>query len=122
MQVDIGRQLVFPPEIITTTLRPDRVFPSVKKFFIIELTVPWEDSLEEAYERKYIRYAELAAETQLRGWNTEIRPVEKGCRGFVASSTINLLRDLAIRGQNLHQIIKTALKKQPVALDKEAGL
>lgn len=36
--------------------------PSVKKVFISEFTVPWEDSLEKAYERKYLRYAELAAE------------------------------------------------------------
>lgn len=64
--LNIDRQLVFPPEIATTTLRPDLVlwFPSLKKVYIIELTVPWEDAVEEAYEQEHLRYAELAAEAQ----------------------------------------------------------
>lgn len=68
--VDIGQQLMFPPEISATTLRPDMVLwsPSLKKGYIINLTVPWEDSVAEAYERKYLRYAELAAEAKQRGW------------------------------------------------------
>lgn len=108
MLVDVGRRLVFPPEIAITTLRPDIVLwsPSLKKVFIIELTVPWEDSVDEAYERKQLRYAELAAEAQDRGWKTEVRPVEVGCRGFVAVSTTRLLGDLGIRGQSLRQAIK----------------
>ena len=78
MVADVGRQLVFPKEIATTTLRPDIVLwsPSKKKALIIELTVPWEDAVDEAFERKHLRYAELAAEAQQRGWNTEVRPVE----------------------------------------------
>lgn len=76
--VDIGRQLVFPPEITTTTLRPDIVLwsPSIKKDHIIKLTVPWDNSVDEAYERKYLRYAELAAEAEQYSWNTEVHPVE----------------------------------------------
>ncbi|XP_061099664.1 uncharacterized protein LOC133129522 [Conger conger] len=102
MLVDVGRQLVFPPE------RPDMVLwsPSRRKVFIIELTVPWEDSVDEAYERKHLRYAELAAEAQHRGWNTEVRPVEVGYRGFVATSTTRLLRDLGVRGQTQRLAIK----------------
>ena len=82
--------------------------PSLRKVFIIELTVPWEDSVDEAYERKHLRYAELAAEAQHRGWNTEVRPVEVGCRGFVATSTTRLLRDLGIKGPNLRSAIRAA--------------
>ncbi|KAL7382684.1 hypothetical protein ABVT39_026468 [Epinephelus coioides] len=108
MLVDVGRRLAFPPEIATTTLRPDMVLwsPSLKKVFIIELTIPWEHSVDEAYEWKRLRYAELAAEAQHRGWNTEVRPVEVGYRGFVAASTIRLLRDLGIKGQSLRQAVK----------------
>ena len=110
MLADIGRQLVFPPEIATTTLRPDLVLwsPSLKKVYIIELTVPWEDRVDEAYERKHLRYAELAAEAQHRGWNAEVRPVEVGCRGFVARSTPRLFADLGVRGQNQRSAIKAA--------------
>ena len=72
MLADIGRQLVFPPEIATTTLRPDMVLwsRSLNNVFIIELTVPWEDSVDEAYERKHLRYDDLAAEARHHGWNT----------------------------------------------------
>ena len=101
---------MFPAEIATTILRPDLVLwsPSLKKVLIIELTVPWEDPVDEAYERKHLGYAELAAEAQHRGWNTEVRPVEVGCRGFVAASTTKLLRDLGIRGQSQCLAIKAA--------------
>ena len=107
---DIGRQLVFPPEIATTTLRPDLVLwsPSLKKVYIIELTVPWEDAVDEAYERKHLRYADLAAEAQHRGWNAEVRPVEVGCRGFVARSTTRLFADLGVRGKNQRSAIKAS--------------
>ncbi|XP_078458809.1 uncharacterized protein LOC144723905 [Lampetra planeri] len=108
MLADIGRQLVFLPEIATTTLRPDMVLwsRSLKKVFIIELTVPWEDSVDEAYERKHLRYADLAAKARHHGWNTEVRPVEVGCRGFVATSTTRLLRDLGIKGQSQRSAIR----------------
>ncbi|XP_061763241.1 cell division cycle protein 20 homolog [Nerophis ophidion] len=38
---------------------------------IIELTVQWENSVEEAYERKKLRYSELAEEAMQRCWNTK---------------------------------------------------
>lgn len=85
----MGRQLLFSPEIATTTLRPDLMLwsPSLKKVYIIELTVSWEDSIDEAYERKHLRYAKLAAEAQHCGWNTEVCPVEVWRRGLLATST-----------------------------------
>ncbi len=54
MEVDLGRQLQFPQEICSTTLRPDMVLWSaaVKSVILIELTVPWEEGLEAAYERR----------------------------------------------------------------------
>ncbi len=103
MLVDVGQQLIFPPEIAATTLRPYLVLwsPSLKSVYITELTVPWENSTEEAYERKKLRYTELA------GWKAKVYPVEVGCRGFVASSTIRLLKDLGIHGQALRQTIRS---------------
>uniref|UniRef100_A0A3B3B355 Reverse transcriptase domain-containing protein n=1 Tax=Oryzias melastigma TaxID=30732 RepID=A0A3B3B355_ORYME len=108
MQVDLDRRLVFPSEIATTTLRPDLVLwsNSCRVVYIIELTVPWEDSLDEAYERKKLRYSDLAAEAEDRKWKVRVRPVEVGCRGFVASSTAKLLREVGIRGRAHRQAIK----------------
>ncbi|KAJ8333436.1 hypothetical protein SKAU_G00414440 [Synaphobranchus kaupii] len=78
-----------------TNLRPDLVLWSNtwRRVFIVELTVPWEDAIDEAYERKKLRYANLAAEAEERGWDVKLRPVEVGCRGFVASSTTRLLKE-----------------------------
>lgn len=88
MLADIGRQLIFLPEIASTNLRPDLVFWStaLQTVYIIELAVPWENSAEEAYERKKLRYAEIAAEATQRGWNTKVYPVKVRYRGFVTSS------------------------------------
>uniref|UniRef100_A0A1A8DYB0 Uncharacterized protein n=1 Tax=Nothobranchius kadleci TaxID=1051664 RepID=A0A1A8DYB0_NOTKA len=50
-QVDVGRQLKFPENITATSLRPDMVISeSTKQVVILELTVPWEDHIEEAHE------------------------------------------------------------------------
>ncbi|KAJ8011633.1 hypothetical protein DPEC_G00060290 [Dallia pectoralis] len=56
--------------------------------YIIELTVPWEAAVEEAFERKSLKYTELAADAEQRGWKAKVCPVEVGCRGFVGNSTI----------------------------------
>lgn len=66
-----------------------------------ELTVPWEDGLESAFERKKEKYAELAAACIEAGWRAFIYPVEVGCRGFIGTSTQRLLKSLGVRGPKL---------------------
>ena len=73
---------------------------------IIELTVPWGGAVEETYERKNLRYAELAADAQQQGCNAKVLPVEVGCRGFVATSTSRLLREMRVRGKAHRQAVK----------------
>ena len=108
MRVDLTQRLTFPPEIAATNLRPDLVLwsKSCRRVFIVELTVPWEDAIDEAFERKRLRYAKLAAEAEGRGWNVKVWPVEVGCRGFVARSTARLLKEVGIRGQAQRKAIK----------------
>ncbi|KAL3973956.1 proto-oncogene serine/threonine-protein kinase Pim-1 [Sarotherodon galilaeus] len=108
MQVDLDRRLIFPTEIKTTTLRPDLVLwsTSQKLAYVIELTVPWEEAIEEAFERKKLQYANLAAEAEDRSWKIKVRPVEVGCRGFVASITEKLLREIGIRGKAQRQAMR----------------
>lgn len=91
-----------------TNLRPDLVLwsNSCRRVFIVELTVPWEEAIDEAYERKKLRYSHLAAEAEGRGWTVKVRPVEVGCRGFVANSTVRLLKEVGIRGQAQRNSIK----------------
>lgn len=78
---------------------------SLKLVYIIELTVPWEGAVEEAYERKKLRYADLAADAQQQGWNAKV-----GCRGFIATSTSRLLRDMGVRGKAHRQAVKDLSK------------
>ncbi|KAJ7999811.1 hypothetical protein DPEC_G00198290 [Dallia pectoralis] len=67
---DLNQRLHFPSEIATTNLRPDLVLwsSSLHSVYIIELTVPWEAAVEEAFERKSLKYTELAADAEQRGW------------------------------------------------------
>ena len=106
MQVDLGK-LVVPQEISSTNLRPDLVLWSSRmRVYFIGLTVPWEDLVVEAYERKKLRYEELGAEAEQRGWKVRICPVEVGCRGFVAKPVVSLLRELGVSGQSVRKIVK----------------
>ena len=108
MLTDLDTKLCFPAEIASTNLRPDLVLwsASLKHVYIIELTVPWEGAVEEAYERKKLRYSELAADAQQQGWKAKVCPVEVGCRGFVATSTTRLLREMGVRGKAHRQAVK----------------
>ena len=54
MTVDLERQLKIPPHITQSRSRPDIILVSeaTKQLFLLELTVPWEERIEEAQERK----------------------------------------------------------------------
>lgn len=51
--MDLDRQLRCPQHVIKTALRPDIVLVSdaMKNIVMLEITVPWEDCMEEANER-----------------------------------------------------------------------
>ena len=66
--------------------------------YFIELRIPFKDVIEEAFERKKLKYAEMVAKPRQRGWEAHTRPVEMGVRGFVAKSTKTLLLDFGFRG------------------------
>lgn len=59
MKVNRDQRLSFPSEIITTSLRPDLILWSAlqEALFTLELMVPWEDAVGEAYERKKLMYS-----------------------------------------------------------------
>ncbi|XDV14344.1 hypothetical protein PO909_014615 [Leuciscus waleckii] len=108
LEVDLGRQLKFPGNIAATTLRPDIVLVSEKtrQVVLLELTVPWEDRMEEAFERKRAKYEELAGECRSRGWRTRCNPIEVGCRGFVGQSLIRALKMLGVKGLHIRKATK----------------
>ena len=58
LRVDLDKRLVFPCEI-ETRLRPDMFSTAKKLLIMVELTVPWESRIDEAYERKKLKYSDL---------------------------------------------------------------
>ena len=65
---------------------------------MVELTVPWEDRMEEAYERKLSKYTDLASSVREKGWQAWIFPVEVGARGFTGKSVYRLCTSVGIVG------------------------
>lgn len=88
MSVDLERQLKIPPHITKTSLRPDIILVSeaTKQLVLLELTVPWEERMEEVQERKREKYQELVEDRRRNGWKTTCMPVEVGSRGFVTAT------------------------------------
>ncbi|XP_025752887.1 kinesin-like protein KIF2A [Oreochromis niloticus] len=100
LQADLGKQLKFPQNIAKTSLRPDTIIISEasKQLIMLELTVPWEERIEEANERKRGKYQELVQECRGRGWKTFYEPIEVGCRGFAERSLCKVLGRLGVAG------------------------
>ncbi|XP_071170940.1 uncharacterized protein [Mytilus edulis] len=57
MLVDLKQKLQFPPQIAVTNQIPDIVIwsASTKQAILLELTVPWEERIEDANERKRMK-------------------------------------------------------------------
>ena len=55
---DLKQRMEFPTEIAVTNKRPDIVILSAKtkQVVLLELTVSWEERIEEVYERKNLKY------------------------------------------------------------------
>ena len=100
----------FPEKISVTALRPDIIIWSEtgKEVIIGELTVPWEDNIYEAHERKRTKYTELAAECRDRGWKGLCYPFEVGCCGFIANSIQKWLQDLDFNRRGIKSVNRAA--------------
>ncbi|XP_056097411.1 uncharacterized protein LOC130076370 [Rhinichthys klamathensis goyatoka] len=117
LAVDLGKQLKFPEAVAITTLRPDIVLTSEasKQVILLELTVPWEDRMEEANERKRAKYSQLVEGCRSNGWRAICQPFEVGCRGFVGHSLCRAYKMLGITGASQRRAIKLATDAAEVA-------
>ena len=89
---------VFPPEIATTSERPDILLlsKSEKMIVCIELTSPSEERLHAAHTLKASKYEHLTPDALINGWRLTTWPIEVGCRGCVAFSVSKMLRALRL--------------------------
>jgi len=81
--VDVERQLKISVHKVQTSLRPDTILVSeaTRQLVLLELTVPWEERMAEAQERKRAKYQELVEDCRRNRWRTRCMPVEVGiCR------------------------------------------
>ena len=114
--VDLESQLKFPRHITATSVRPDLILHSdnTKQCIIWELTVPWEEYITLANERKRFKYQELVEQCQQKSWKLHFDPVEVGCRGFAGQSLGRALAKIGIVGaarvRALKDITNTVLK------------
>ncbi|KAK3706431.1 hypothetical protein RRG08_047999 [Elysia crispata] len=82
-----------PSIIKETRSRPDIVIhsASTQQLIMVELTVPYENRMEEAHIYKREKYQNLTKELENAGYKAVVMPVEVGARGFVGSSVYDLL-------------------------------
>ena len=107
---------MFPPVIVVTAKRPDVTIYSTseKKCVVIELTVPAEENLAQANNRKKCKYADLIHECQEAGWDVRYFPVEVGSRGFTNQTLRACFKYLDLSNKEIRlaidEISKTALR------------
>ena len=114
LSIDLpGQMKPFP---IQTSLKPDIVIWNRESKIIrfVELTVSYEDNIEDAFLRKMKRYEELVNECIAEGWSTCHFPIEVGCRGYLGFRLPKLLKyfgfDARMQRQMLSDIQETAEK------------
>lgn len=79
--VDLRKQLRFPQHTVAASLWPDMIITceASRHLIMLELTVPWEEQIEEANERKHAKSKELVEEYRGRAWRTFYEPREVYC-------------------------------------------
>ena len=118
--IEIGSEkIVFPPEIYSTSQRPDIVFwsRSLHKVFLVELTCPAEEGIEAAQLRKQARYNQLCCDInddKSSPWSAVLLTIEAGSRGFVAHTMLTFLRKIGLsspKARSACKVISTIVAK-----------
>ena len=112
LKIDVGSRLKFPSNIIDTSLHPNMVLfsNSSKQVILYELTVPWEEYMDEAHERKANKYQELVESCRQKQWQASCYPIEVGARGFAGKSLYRMLGRLGLAGTKKTKAIKNILE------------
>jgi hypothetical protein len=110
LQADFAnRELVFPPCIIATNLRPDIVIWSMRTCTVIllELTCCAEEGIDEAQQRKEARYQGLLDDINAtKIWKAQLLTLEVGARGLVGSRTYRAFRILGLNASQAKSLVK----------------
>ena len=105
-----GNNFVFPPEIYSTSERPDILIWStkLKNVILVELTCPAKEGFQSAQLRKQSKYLPLVQNiSQSSSWKPLLLTVEVGARGFVAILTHQVLLKLGLPSRKVSSLCKT---------------
>ena len=107
----------FPPHIATTDLRQDIVIwsDSTKELTIVEPTVCFETSFNEAISRKTLKYIDLIEETHTKGYNAHILTLEVGNRGILNRDVFMSLGELLKTSRGVFTNFLTALARTSIS-------
>ena len=104
-----------PPDILTTTSRPDLVFVygKSKQIKLFELTCSFEDNINSANITKFEKYDDLKKDLESAGWKTELVPFEVGSRGYISKRNIASITKMAklAHMKKRHKSLMTDLSK-----------
>ena len=100
-----GCRKAFP---IPTAKKPDIVIwcTENKTLHLAELTVPHEDNIDAAKDRKDERYAQLLDQCEEAGWSAEHFSIEVGCRGFVGHRMRQWLALIGLPNCKINKLIR----------------
>ena len=104
-----------PPDILTTTSRPDLVFVyrDSKQIKLFELTCSFEDNINSANITKFEKYEDLKKHLESGGWKTELVQFEVGSRGYISKRNIASITKMAklAHMKKRHKSLMTDLSK-----------
>ena len=103
----------FPQHIVPTDLRPDVVWwdHAAKKLCLVELTVCFETSFNEAAERKQVKYQDLVERARCSNYRTTLITLEVGSRGMVnMEGFMQLKQELNISKPDITQLLVVVAK------------
>ena len=112
----------FPHHIVPTTLRPDIVWwdNTKKKLGLVELTISFETSFDDAAERKRTKYEELQQQARDEGHRTTLTTLEVGSRGIVHNPGFSILKkELCLSHREVSALLidisqETILQSHPI--------
>ena len=84
-----------PPHILVSNKRPDLVvvWNDPPKILLFELSVPFESNIQDAHDRKVMRYEELIRDLDDGGHEVIFNAVEIGQRGFIDTNNQARLKE-----------------------------
>ena len=88
----------------------------------LELTVPWEERMEEEHERKKVNYQPLLDACQRQGWDNWNLPLEVDSRGFAGHSVVKAYRVLSKETGNSRCLQASTISFKMVMADERAAV